>query len=287
MSEVRGFLSFLFTVSRFRFWIYTGGTYVVGYALGMDSTDAFFELPYYVYLVFFFFIANVFIYGINDLMDEETDALNPKKVEKENLLENTDRGRLVLALSLVAVVSLILMVTQTMEERLVFTLFLFLSFFYSAPPLRFKSVPVLDFSSNMLYVMPGVFGYLLASGTMPASVLILGGFFHVAAMHLFSAIPDIEYDRAAGINTSAVLFGYRRSLMVCMFFWSLLALLTLMLSSFHPLAFLVLIYPAVPALLLADGSMDINRVYWYFPYINTTLGGILFLALVIVKSPFF
>ncbi len=284
MRDISGFLSFLFTVSRFRFWIYTGGTYVVGYALGMDSIDAFFELPYYVYLVYFFFIANVFIYGINDLKDEETDALNPKKVEKENLLEHSDRSRLIMALALVTFISLLLLLTQTFEERLVFLTFLFLSYFYSAPPLRFKGVPVLDFSSNMLYIMPGVFGYLLAAGALPPGVLVLAGFFHVAAMHLFSAVPDIEYDSAAGIRTSAVLFGHDASLMICMFFWSMLAVLTLMLTSFHPLAFLILIYPAVPAALLIDRRLDINRVYWYLPYINTTLGGLLFISLVIIKS---
>ena len=284
MRDISRFLSFLFTVSRFRFWIYTGGTYVVGYALGMDSIDAFFELPYYVYLVYFFFIANVFIYGINDLKDEETDALNPKKVEKENLLEHSDRSRLIMALALVTFISLLLLLTQTFEERLVFLTFLFLSYFYSAPPLRFKGVPVLDFSSNMLYIMPGVFGYLLAAGALPPGVLVLAGFFHVAAMHLFSAVPDIEYDSAAGIRTSAVLFGHDASLMICMFFWSMLAVLTLMLTSFHPLAFLILIYPAVPAALLIDRRLDINRVYWYLPYINTTLGGLLFISLVIIKS---
>lgn len=284
MSSIRGYLAFLFTVSRFRFWIYTGGTYVVGYALGMDSIDAFFELPYYIYLVYFFFLANVFIYGINDLKDEETDALNPKKADKENLLDGSDHGTLVSALVLVTLISLLLLVTQTMEERLVFLAFLFLSYFYSAPPLRFKGVPVLDFSSNMLYIMPGVFGYLLAAGVLPPEVIVLAGFFHVAAMHLFSAIPDIEYDRAVGIRTSAVLFGHDASLMICAFFWSMLAILTLMLTSFHPLAFLVLIYPTVPAALLIDRRLDINRVYWYFPYINTTLGGLLFLSLVIVKS---
>ncbi len=285
MSGLRDFLEFVFTVSRFRFWIYTGGTYVVGYALGMDSIDAFYELPYYVYLLYFFFLAKVFIYGVNDLMDGETDVLNPKKAGKENLLMDSDRSRLLLALGATGAVSAALLPTQTMEERSVFLLFLFLSFFYSAPPLRFKRVPVLDFSSNMLYIMPGVFGYLLAAGSMPPAVLLLAGFLHIAAMHLFSAIPDIDYDRAAGIATSAVLFGRGPSLLVCLGFWSGLAFLAIGLSGLHPLSFLALIYPAVPLSLLLRHDLKIERVYWYLPYINTSLGGLLFLALTISKSP--
>ncbi len=285
MSGIRDFLSFVLTVSRFRFWIYTGGTYVVGYALGMESIDAFYELPYYIYLIYFFFLANVFIYGVNDLMDEETDALNPKKADKEALLMDSDRGRLILALAGVGAISAVLMLTQTMTEAAVFLVFLFLSFFYSAPPLRFKRVPVLDFSSNMLYVMPGVFGYLLASGALPPMALLVAGFCHIAAMHLFSAIPDIEYDRAAGITTSAVLFGRRASLAICLVFWSGLAFLAVHLSGAHPLSFLALVYPAVPLSLLLRQELEIERVYWYLPYINTSLGGLLFLALTISKSP--
>jgi len=284
MRSLPDSLSFVWTISRFRFWIYTGGTYVVGYALGMGDISAFYELNYYIYLIYFFFLANVFIYGVNDLMDRDTDVLNPKKTEKEHLLESEERRHLIAVLIIVVAISVVLLLTQSTWEKVVFLLFLTLSYFYSAPPLRFKEVPILDFSSNMLYIMPGVFGYLLAAGVLPPLYLLAAGFFHVAAMHLFSAVPDIEYDRQAGINTSAVYFGTNASLVICTLFWSSLSVMTILLTGYHPLSFLVLIYPAVPLALLLRPKLDINRVYWYFPYINTSLGGLLFFSLVLVKS---
>lgn len=273
-----------YSVSRPRFWIYTGGTYVLGYALGMASWTAFFLPAYTLYLLYFFFPANIFIYGVNDRWDRETDRLNQKKGEKEHYLVAAECHDLRTVLLLVAGFSLLLLVSQTPEEKLVFLLFLFLSYFYSAPPLRFKEVPFLDFSSNMLYIMPGIFGYLLASGTFPPALLVAAGFMHIAAMHLFSAVPDIECDRAAGITTTAVFLGEQGSLVLCLLFWSGFALLVMALAGFSPLALPVLLFPAVPLSLLLSRRMRIGRVYWYLPIINTALGGLAFAAVTLSKA---
>jgi len=280
-------LSFAFSVSRFRFWIYTGGAYVVGFALGMENWLAFFEPIYYLYLFTFFFPANILIYGVNDFWDEETDRDNPKKSGREHKLAPHERQLLVRILLLCGAFSLALLFIQDSAERLIFLVFLFLAYFYSAKPLRFKEVPLLDFASNMLYIMPGIFGYFLAAGHYPPALYVVAGFFHIAAMHLFSAIPDVEYDRHAGIRTSAVVFGKKVSLLVCLAFWSCFAALVILLSGYHPLSLLVFLYPLFPALLLLRDSIPIDTLYWYLPYVNTVLGGLLFTALTLTKlTPF-
>jgi 4-hydroxybenzoate polyprenyltransferase len=283
MGEVP-FWRYLFKLSRFRFWIYTGGPYVVGYALGASSLEDFFALDYYIYLLYFFVPANIFIYGVNDYWDEDTDQYNAKKDGKEQRVVPQQRKRLALALAMVVGLSAALMVFQDSFEKAIFLSFLLLSYFYSAKPVRFKAVPVLDFASNMLYIVPGIFAYYLAGGEMPPVLIVLAGFLHIAAMHLFSAVPDIGCDERAGIRTTAVWLGERRSLVLVALFWSAFAALALYLTGFHPLALLVLIYPAFPLLLLLDGSRDINRLYWYLPYLNTALGGMLFTALVVALA---
>ncbi|MCP1714965.1 4-hydroxybenzoate polyprenyltransferase [Methanocalculus alkaliphilus] len=277
MSE--NILSLALRISRIRFWIYTGGTYVVGFALGMGSWEAFLRPEYMIYLFYFFIPANIFIYGVNDYFDQETDKNNPKKDAQEYRLEKKDEKGLFSLLAVVTGISLILLATQAdLTAQLIFASFLFLSFFYSAPPLRFKEIPGIDFASNMLYIMPGIFGYYLASGFLPPWFLILAGFFHIAAMHLFSAIPDIGYDTKAGLRTTAVTLGERPSLILCLLFWTGLSMIVIPASGIHPAAFLVLIYPAVPLLLLLKRDHDIEKVYWYLPAINTTLGGLIFIA---------
>lgn len=270
------------SVSRFRFWIYTGGTYVVGYTLGMESWLAFFQPAYVLYLIYFFFPANVFIYGVNDYWDGETDRMNSRKDGQEHRLGEEERQGLRTVLLGVTALSVFLLVFQDTGARLIFLSFLGLAYFYSAPPLRFKQIPFLDFSSNMLYIMPGIFGFYLASGVFPPLVLVAAGFFHIAAMHLFSAIPDIACDREAGITTTAVLLGRNASLILCVLFWTALSVLVVRSAGYFPLSYLVLLFPAVPLALLLSPKLRIEEVYRYLPLLNTALGGLTFVVLFLV-----
>ncbi|MEN6329317.1 MAG: prenyltransferase [Methanobacteriaceae archaeon] len=276
-------LSFSIKVSRPRFWIYTGGTYVVGYALGFALLGDFFRPEYYLYLFYFFFPANIFIYGVNDYWDEETDLLNPKKDEKELRLQKRDRKKLLNLIFMVTGFSFLLMFFQDNTERILFGIFLFLSYFYSARPLRFKERPFLDFISNYLYIIPGIFAYYLAAGSLPPLIFMLGAFFHISAMHIFSAIPDWEYDKLAGINTTPVFIGKKASLYLCLLFWTLLSVIVVYLAGLYPLSFLVFLYPLFPFLLILRRDLEIEKLYWYLPYINTGLGGLLFTSLVVYK----
>jgi 4-hydroxybenzoate polyprenyltransferase len=275
-------LHYAFRISRFRFWIYTAGTYVVGYALGMSTWLDFFNPWYIIYLIYFFLPANIFIYGVNDYWDQATDELNPKKDEKELRMTVKDKKNLLLLIYLVTGISIILLIFQAdIVERLIFISFLFLSYFYSAKPLRFKAVPVLDFISNMLYIVPGIFGYYLIARSLPPILFVFAGFLHISAMHLFSAIPDIEFDKKAGLKTTAILLDKYKSLILVLIEWICLAAIVLYLTNLYPLSFLVLIYPIIPLSLLIKRDLDINRVYWTLPYINVSLGGLLFVMLVL------
>lgn len=287
MVAAANFLFYILRLSRFRFWIYAAGPYVIGYTLGASGFSDFLRPEYYVYLLYFFIPANIIIYGVNDYFDTETDLLNPKKDAKELRVVGPERARLRRLLIGVIALSLALMLTQEVGAMLLFGGFLFLAIFYSAPPLRFKSKPFLDFASNYLYIMPGLFGHYLASGGLPNGLIMLAGFMHIAAMHIFSAIPDIEYDRRTGILTTPVFIGYAPALSLVTVFWSGLSILTITLTSFHPLSLLSIIYPIIP-MMVGVFKQDINRIYWTLPYINTILGGLLWLSLVNHKIiPFF
>ena len=199
LSPAGSLLRLAFTISRSRFWIYTGGTYVVGFALGTEGWSPFFQPAYYLYLFYFFFVANLFIYGVNDIFDEPTDRNNPRKETVEHRLETSERQQTTLLVLLSGVFSVALMLTRDLPGALILGGFLLLAFFYSAPPLRFKEHPVLDFSSNILYIMPGVFGYYLAGGSLPPLIFVFAGFLHVCAMHIFSAIDIcLRSSREAG-----------------------------------------------------------------------------------------
>ena len=105
--------------------------------------------------------------------------------------------------------------------------------------------------------------------------LLVGLSLWPCAMHLFSAIPDIDSDSRSGIQTTAVYIGKKRSLLLTALLWSGTAYVVSSIIPF-PFLFLVWIYPLIPLLLLL-GFGKIERVYWYFPLINGMLGFILYL----------
>jgi 4-hydroxybenzoate polyprenyltransferase len=155
--------------------------------------------------------------------------------------------------------------------------FLVLGAAYSAPPIRLKTRPLLDSVSNGLYVLPGAAAYVTLAGTQPPVLAILGGWLWTMAMHTFSAIPDIEPDRRAGIQTTATVLGHRHALGYCSLVWALsagvFALLNIRLG---------LLFSAYPLLLggVTLNDLSIDRAYWWYPTVNAgagmalTLGGL-------------
>jgi 4-hydroxybenzoate polyprenyltransferase len=264
-----------FKVSRFRFWFYLTGPFTVGCIYGASRYIDLLKPWFFLYFFYFLIPANVFLYGINDYWDYDTDLINPKKEEKEYRVRRDERNALRLINLSILFFSLFLVLLQTdLTQKVITLIFVFLSYFYSAKPLRFKDKPFLDSSSNILYILPGVFAYYTVSGALPPVLILVAGFLHTFAMHLFSAIPDIEFDRGTGIATTAVLLGRKLSLQLCLVSWSGLAVIAFSVTS-SPFRFLTVIYPLMTGWLLVTGR-KVETVYWFYPYINVALGGLMF-----------
>ena len=272
-SEV---LTLVFRVSRFRFWFYLAGPYSVGCIWAIKNYLNLLEPGFFIYMAYFLIPANILLYGINDYFDFDTDQFNVKKGDKEHLLKQKEKGRLKIIIMSIILSSLALIMTMNYIEAILFGAFLLLCIFYSTPPLRFKALPIIDSSSNILYALPGIFAFYRVSGALPTPQIVLLAFLHTFSMHLFSAIPDIESDQMAGLRTTATVLGAKASEFVCLSAWSAFSLLTILISNLNPFSFLTLIYPLmIVTLLITD--MKIGKAYWLFPYINIGLGSTLFL----------
>lgn len=257
--------------------MYLAGPYLLGFLFSGGSL-ALPSLLHSVNFLFFLTIANLYLYGVNDYFDRETDALNPKKGSKEHLLKDAELKQLRFLLILTAIISVLLLAAQPNRvSQLLFALYLFLATFYSAPPLRFKAKPFLDSASNILYALPGFLAYAVAVARFPSMEVVLLGLCWTASMHLFSAIPDIHADKQAKLTTTAVLLGYRGSLFLCFLLWGCFSFFVLTSNWTYPFSLLSLIYPVIP-LLVFFFKQDISRVYWYFPFINAFLGFCAFLT---------
>lgn len=267
----------LLSISRPRFWLYLAGPYAVGYIAGTRSIYDLWSLFFGIHLIYFLLPANLLLYGINDLFDTETDRLNPKKEQREHRLGRPERKIVWYIVTSILTISLIfILLAPTWLEKSTWILFLFLSIFYSAKPLRFKSIPFLDFLSNILYGIPAFLAYLQTSGSLPYPEVIFAVICWTGAMHLYSAIPDIGSDRNAGIRTTATLLGHKMSLLLCAILWAVCSGIVILKQIPGLWENISLIYPIIPLVLLFKDRQAVRSFYWYFPLINAVVGFSLF-----------
>ncbi len=272
-NDLRGQLRYLVTLSRPRFWFYLAGPVVVGVAAAATTVPELFGLSGFVLFGYFLVPANVLLYGVNDVFDAEIDVDNPKKADKESRWQG---GRLV-RVSVVAsgLLAIGVFVVTPPAAWPWLAGFVFLAIQYSAPPLRFKTTPVLDSVSNGLYILPGVAAYAAVAGTQPPALAVGGAWLWTMGMHTFSAIPDIDPDRRAGIRTTATWLGSGRTYGYVGGCWlaSAAAFATVDLR----LGALMAVYPLFAAW-VAWSSVAVDRAYWWFPALNTAVGTLITLG---------
>lgn len=265
-------LSTIIRISRPHIWLYTAGSLLLGVQVAYVQG---YQIDWPV--VFTLFVAatlpvNYFIYGLNDYIDVDTDAVNPKKDGLESRFVEKNSWQLYrVALALASVAAA--MYAANYYVWIVFFVWLLLVLTYNVPPLRLKAVPGLDMLYAINYPLWGVIGYTQFSSVLPPlsvfGIIALLSFM----MHLFSAIPDIEHDQRAGVHTSAVwLRSDTLCISICIIFvlmagawlWSLhLVLVT----------FSVLMYcPFFVYCLMCAGNKRDVKLYKYFLFLQYIIG---------------
>ncbi|MEI7688708.1 MAG: prenyltransferase [Candidatus Nomurabacteria bacterium] len=266
-------------ISRPRFWVYVAGPFwlcgAIFYPLGVNIT------PMLIFLLYFTFPANILIYGINDLYDRATDTLNTKKTSYEQVLDKKYDKKLIWIIILTNIPFLIygFFVLPT-ASFICLLLFVVLSWQYSATPLRAKAVPFLDsFVSGLLYIVPAGVSWALITNSYPPFLPMLAGFLWSYSMHLYSAVPDINADKMAGIQTGATLLGKNTTLILCGVLYAVSSLIAYFYIGFFAiiagLGYLYLIFISIKK----SKPEEVLVIYKIFPFLNTLVGGILFAIL--------
>ncbi|MFB6087301.1 MAG: prenyltransferase [Haloarculaceae archaeon] len=272
-GPVAGRARHLLKLSRPRFWLYLAGPVVVGVTFAAATPADLFDPDAVALFAYFLLPANVFLYGVNDVFDADVDVGNPKKGDREVRFEGDP-----VVVAAVVVSGLLGLVLFPAVDRTAWPWlagFFVLGVEYSAPPLRFKTTPVLDSVSNGLYVLPGAAAYAAIAGTNPPLAAVAGGWLWTMGMHTFSAIPDVEPDRRAGIRTTATVLGEERAAVYCAACWLGAAAVFATLSG--RLALLLLAYPVV-IVAVHRSDVDVGRAYWWYPALNTLVGALITLG---------
>lgn len=276
-------LGFYLKVSRPRFWFYLFGPYIVGLIAGVTTRGELLSPIYILLGAYFLYPANLLVYGVNDIFDYETDKLNEKKVEYESLVTPERRSKLWLAIFITNFAFVGIVFYATPPAVISAAAFIFLSIFYSAPPIRAKVKPFLDSAFNILYITPGVFSYSLVTGQFPPTTLIVAAGLWTAAMHAYSAIPDIDADKEAGLKTIATVLGPYFTLALCGILYLAAAVL-----SFNYIGIASVSLGSVYLILMLASVRSVKtgrlfKLYRWFTFINILAGFILFWQIALDK----
>jgi 4-hydroxybenzoate polyprenyltransferase len=106
---------------------------------------------------------------------------------------------------------------------------------------------------------------------------VVAGMCWCMAMHLYSAIPDIQADAEAWLSTTAMLTWEHGGLVLCMVLYTLAAVL-----SFSWIGIISLILWVVYLVMMIWTWVrlcDISQIYRYFPWVNMISGMCIFLVL--------
>lgn len=200
----------IIAASRPLSWVNTAVPFALTYLLAQGEVSAVLVVGF----VFFLIPYNIAMYGINDVFDYESDIVNPRKggVEGAVLPRSMHRPLLIASAATVIPFALYLFAVGTWASSAALALALFAVVAYSAPPLRFKEVPVMDsVTSSAHFTLPAVVGALIGGGSIGGYLgLALAAFFLWGmASHALGAVQDVQSDRAGGLRSVATELGAR------------------------------------------------------------------------------
>lgn len=265
-------------ISRPVLWINTIGTG----ALGMWLTGQLIDIAAIPLLIWLTLPFNLLIYGVNDIFDQETDALNPRKGSIEGArIEPREVKLIAWAVAITNIPFLVyFVIALPMPAVALILLYAAVFVFYSAPPLRFKARPFLDSLSNAAYGLPLLI-LPVALEAPPVWPAVIGLLAWSVAKHAYDAVQDIDEDREAGITTTAVLLGPRGTALWSGAWWLVSTVLFALISVPVALVNLALAGTLVVWMLLRPAPATGRKLYPLsvaFPYIAGSVASGLLLA---------
>ena len=271
--------------SRPFWWINTGAPFFVGYLVSTGT----FSWNLIIGTFYFLFPYNLFMYGVNDIFDYESDIKNPRKTGIDgSVLPKTKHKSLWLWIALTNIPFwAYFFLTGSCAANTWLLIVIFMALAYSVKYLRFKEIQLLDsFTSAFHYTSPFLYGIFFAGGEnwyLPAYITF---YVWVMANHAFGAIQDITPDREAGIGSVATAFGASKTIILVLTGYTIAAILPVVFYGWQGLPVSILLTPYVYLVAQTipkrgDDTAPIFRQNWdKFLYANYAVGFLLSMYLI-------
>jgi len=211
---------FWLKVSRPGLWFATAWLYL----LPTSQMDIWQQPSFWIGFLYITFPLNFLVYGWNDMVDQETDASNPRKDSywfgargSQEQLQNLWKALLV--------VQLICMPYFIWEYgyqmALLFGGLLLINTLYNLPERGLRSQPPLELLCQIGYLLIAPFSIMVNQTEALPAMTYFYLFLFAIQSHLIGEVMDIEPDRKAGRVTTATIWGMKKTKMLIIFIVSM------------------------------------------------------------------
>jgi hypothetical protein len=254
-----------------KYWLYLAGLYVVGTVLGSGSIAVFTDPSFWALLVFFTFPANMWLFATEHYGNSLIDDLSPEDVKKTKLPQSDKKTlRLWVTIALV-MFGWLLFLPMNMVVKTLLILFMLLPLFHNIPPLLLKRRFLLDVVSSLVYILPGIIGFVFAQQIFPSLLVISGWLCWHIGLFMFSRLVESKYSRQAKQSTVEVL-GTAQSVVSIFLVWLLASIILVVTINWRPWIFFSFLYPLLALLPLVEPRAQIGQIARMLPFINAFLG---------------
>lgn len=209
-EQSHSYLVFLLQVARPGLW----STTAMFYLMPLGRADILHSGKLWLGLCFVLFPLSFLLYGVNDIVDAETDALNPRK-GSFMFGSRGAREQLAALKWQIAVVQIPFVVAfyVLVGPRILgwYAALLLAVGLYNAPGIAWKGRPPFDVLIQSSYLLVFVLSsWLNKVQQLPWQTFLFGALFAMHS-HIFGEVMDIEPDRLSGRRTTATLIGRVRA----------------------------------------------------------------------------
>ncbi|MEL6344454.1 MAG: UbiA family prenyltransferase [Myxococcota bacterium] len=185
------------------------------YLMPLSGMDVFHSPAFWAGVAFVTFPLNLLIYGWNDLVDVETDALNPRK---DSFLFGarptaTQRQQLPWGIAIVLLISAPPIVAFGGVGRMILVLLgiIAVTALYNLPKWGLRGKPPLELFCQFGYLLVVPISVWLNDAVMPGTITFIYLSLFCIQSQLIGEVMDIVPDRKAGRKTTATALGMRNT----------------------------------------------------------------------------
>jgi 4-hydroxybenzoate polyprenyltransferase len=223
-TKSHSYLVFLLQVARPGLW----STTAMFYLMPLGHADFFHSGRFWLGLTFALFPLSFLLYGVNDIVDAETDALNPRKGTFMFGSRGARKQLAALKWQIAAVqIPFVVAFYFLVGPRILvwYAALLVAVGLYNAPGIAWKGRPPFDVLIQASYLLVFVLSsWLNKVAQLPWQTFLFGALFAMHS-HIFGEVMDIVPDQMSGRLTTATLIGRVRAKFLIAAFLSLEATL--------------------------------------------------------------